>query len=200
MTAILLDTNVLLALAWPNHQHHGTAQRWFKREAPRGWATCALTQLGFVRLSSNPAYPSRRLPVGRGGTARTADGLRATPVLGRVGARRCECVRNGARSSSGDGCLPRPRGGTPSRPLGDVRSAAHGACRETRDGGGPGTGRVRPRPAPPWLHGDGHDLPLDAARVGNLCDPQVVDGLQVEPRVGIAAESRCRHIHQVIDI
>lgn len=56
MSTILLDTNVLLALAWPNHQHHGAAQRWFRKEAPRGWATCALTRLGFVRLSSNPAY------------------------------------------------------------------------------------------------------------------------------------------------
>jgi toxin-antitoxin system PIN domain toxin len=52
----LLDVNVLLALAWPNHQHHGAAHAWFHREAGRGWATCALTQLGFIRLSSNPAY------------------------------------------------------------------------------------------------------------------------------------------------
>jgi toxin-antitoxin system PIN domain toxin len=54
----LLDTNVLLALAWPNHQHHASAHRWFRAEARHGWATCALTQLGFVRLSSNPAYTS----------------------------------------------------------------------------------------------------------------------------------------------
>jgi len=52
----LLDVNVLLALAWPNHQHHGAAHAWFHREASRGWATCALTQLAFIRLSSNPAY------------------------------------------------------------------------------------------------------------------------------------------------
>jgi len=55
-TVALLDVNVLLALAWPNHQHHGAAHAWFHREAGRGWATCALTQLGFIRLSSNPAY------------------------------------------------------------------------------------------------------------------------------------------------
>jgi uncharacterized protein len=52
----LLDTNVLLALAWPNHQHHAAAHAWFRREARFGWATCAVTQLGFIRLSSNPAY------------------------------------------------------------------------------------------------------------------------------------------------
>jgi len=54
----LLDTNVLLALAWPNHQHHAKAHAWFAVHAKRGWTTCAFTQLGFVRLSSNPAYSS----------------------------------------------------------------------------------------------------------------------------------------------
>ena len=52
----LLDINVLLALAWPTHQHHQDAHAWFHRESKHGWASCALTQLGFVRLSSNPAY------------------------------------------------------------------------------------------------------------------------------------------------
>jgi uncharacterized protein len=54
--AALLDTNVLLALAWPNHQHHAQAHAWFVAGAKKGWATCAFTQLGFIRLSSNPAY------------------------------------------------------------------------------------------------------------------------------------------------
>ncbi|CAN5768263.1 type II toxin-antitoxin system VapC family toxin [soil metagenome] len=56
MKPALLDTNVLLALAWPNHQHHASAHQWFRREARYGWASCAVTQLGFIRLSSNPAY------------------------------------------------------------------------------------------------------------------------------------------------
>lgn len=56
MKAAVLDTNVLLALAWPNHQHHAQAHAWFAAGAKRGWATCAPTQLGFIRLSSNPAY------------------------------------------------------------------------------------------------------------------------------------------------
>ena len=50
----LLDANVLLALAWPNHQFHAAATRAMGRSRGR-WATCALTQLGFIRLSSNPA-------------------------------------------------------------------------------------------------------------------------------------------------
>ena len=56
MKAALLDTNVLLALAWPNHQHHAQAHAWFAAGTKRGWATCAFTQLGLIRLSSNPTY------------------------------------------------------------------------------------------------------------------------------------------------
>ena len=56
MKVALLDTNVLLAMAWPNHQHHRAAQSWFRAEARHGWATCALTEIGFIRLSSNRAY------------------------------------------------------------------------------------------------------------------------------------------------
>lgn len=51
---LLLDVNVLLALAWPNHQFHAAATRRLQRSKGR-WATCALTELGFIRLSSNPA-------------------------------------------------------------------------------------------------------------------------------------------------
>ena len=49
----LLDVNLLIALAWPNHVHHRTAMRWFDRNRKSGWATCPLTQSGFVRVSSN---------------------------------------------------------------------------------------------------------------------------------------------------
>lgn len=56
MKAALLDTNVLLALAWPNHQYHAEAHKWFGAQSGHGWATCAVTQLGFIRLSANPAY------------------------------------------------------------------------------------------------------------------------------------------------
>ena len=55
MTAHLLDVNLLIALAWPSHVHHEPAHRWFRRHGAGGWATCPLTQVGFVRVSSNPA-------------------------------------------------------------------------------------------------------------------------------------------------
>ena len=59
----LLDVNVLVALAWPNHVHHVAAHRWFN-SVPRRWATCSVTQSGFVRVSSNPATtPGARTPV-----------------------------------------------------------------------------------------------------------------------------------------
>lgn len=53
MTA-LPDVNVLLALVWSNHPNHVAAHEWFSREANAGWATCSLTQSGFLRLSLNP--------------------------------------------------------------------------------------------------------------------------------------------------
>jgi toxin-antitoxin system PIN domain toxin len=52
----LLDLNILTALLWPAHEHHEAAHRWFAARANAGWATCSLTQLGFVRLVSNPAF------------------------------------------------------------------------------------------------------------------------------------------------
>ncbi len=50
----LLDVNVLIALAWPNHVHHITAHAWFEKAGHQCWSTCPLTQLAFVRISSNP--------------------------------------------------------------------------------------------------------------------------------------------------
>jgi toxin-antitoxin system PIN domain toxin len=60
---LLLDVNVLVALAWPNHQFHAAATRRIESSRDR-WATCALTQLGFIRLSSNPTVvPAAKTPV-----------------------------------------------------------------------------------------------------------------------------------------
>lgn len=56
MSRPLLDVNVLLALVWPNHQFHERAARWYEQSGRKGWSSCAVTQLGFVRLSSNPAF------------------------------------------------------------------------------------------------------------------------------------------------
>jgi len=60
---LLLDVNALMALAWPNHQFHRAVVARLERQPPPRWATCALTRLGFVRLSSNPAIVGvRRSP------------------------------------------------------------------------------------------------------------------------------------------
>lgn len=53
--AALLDVNVLIALAWPNHAHHGRARRWFEHHHRSGWATTPVSESGFVRVSSNRA-------------------------------------------------------------------------------------------------------------------------------------------------
>lgn len=57
MTDSLLDVNVLVALFWPRHELHAEAAAWFRDHVKaRGtWATCALTETGFVRVLSNPA-------------------------------------------------------------------------------------------------------------------------------------------------
>ncbi len=52
----LLDVNLLIALLWPPHEGHDKAQRWFAENANQGWATCPITQAGFVRIVSNPAF------------------------------------------------------------------------------------------------------------------------------------------------
>lgn len=59
MTAYLLDINVLLALCDPLHVHYEAAHQWFAREGRRSWATCPLTENGFVRIASHPQYPNR---------------------------------------------------------------------------------------------------------------------------------------------
>ncbi|MFY9744202.1 MAG: type II toxin-antitoxin system VapC family toxin [Candidatus Sulfotelmatobacter sp.] len=63
MTAYLLDVNVLIALAWPEHSQHAVARAWFSRRNPKGWATCPLVQAGFVRIVSNPNFSPRSVSV-----------------------------------------------------------------------------------------------------------------------------------------
>jgi toxin-antitoxin system PIN domain toxin len=49
----LLDVNALVALAWDSHVHHAAIRAWFADHAAGGWATCPVTESGFVRVSSN---------------------------------------------------------------------------------------------------------------------------------------------------
>jgi uncharacterized protein len=50
----LLDVNALVALAWDSHVHHAAMRTWFTANCHAGWATCPITESGFVRVSSNP--------------------------------------------------------------------------------------------------------------------------------------------------
>lgn len=50
----LLDVNALVALAWDSHVHHAAMRQWFSANDAAGWATCPITESGFVRVSSNP--------------------------------------------------------------------------------------------------------------------------------------------------
>jgi len=56
MKGYLLDTNVLIALLWPSHGQHDLAVKWFGRRRAKGWASCPLTETGFIRIVSNPAF------------------------------------------------------------------------------------------------------------------------------------------------
>jgi toxin-antitoxin system PIN domain toxin len=58
----LLDVNVLVALFDQDHIDHLRAREWFSREIASGWASCAITQNGFVRIVSQPGYPSPITP------------------------------------------------------------------------------------------------------------------------------------------
>jgi uncharacterized protein len=59
----LLDINVLLALLDRDHVDHTLARDWLRDEITAGWASCAITQNGFVRVISQPRYPSPVSPL-----------------------------------------------------------------------------------------------------------------------------------------
>jgi toxin-antitoxin system PIN domain toxin len=73
VTAFLLDVNVLIALAWPEHALHGRARSWFTQNRLRGWATCPLVEAGFVRIVSNPQFAPSSVSV-----QEAVDALRAS--------------------------------------------------------------------------------------------------------------------------
>jgi toxin-antitoxin system PIN domain toxin len=63
VTVALLDVNALVALAWDSHVHHAVIRAWFADHAAQGWATCPLTESGFVRVSSNRRALPHPIPV-----------------------------------------------------------------------------------------------------------------------------------------
>jgi len=54
----LLDINVLLALLDSDHIDHERAHQWLGRDGTDGWSSCPITENGFVRIISQPRYPS----------------------------------------------------------------------------------------------------------------------------------------------
>lgn len=55
----LLDVNVLIALFDGSHNLHAAAWAWFESEITHGWASCPITQNGFLRVITQPRYPNR---------------------------------------------------------------------------------------------------------------------------------------------
>jgi len=65
---LLLDSNVLIALSFPEHVHHRLATGWFAKLNPR-FATCPITQGSFVR------FTLRNAPGGTGTAKQLLDSL-----------------------------------------------------------------------------------------------------------------------------
>lgn len=56
----LFDVNMLLALSDTEHIHHARAFAWWNDHRDEGWASCPLTQNGFVRVLSGAGYTRPR--------------------------------------------------------------------------------------------------------------------------------------------
>lgn len=52
----LLDVNVLVAMAEPGHVHFQKAQHWFNSIRKGSWGICPLTEVAFIRLTTNPHF------------------------------------------------------------------------------------------------------------------------------------------------
>ena len=70
MIVYMLDINLMLALFDPGHEHHHIAHQWYGGN--RRWASCPITENGFIRIASSASYPGSRA-----NPALVADQLRA---------------------------------------------------------------------------------------------------------------------------
>jgi toxin-antitoxin system PIN domain toxin len=55
---VLPDISVLLARFDVHHANHAHAIGWFRKVRLDGMMTCPITENGFLRIFSNPSYPS----------------------------------------------------------------------------------------------------------------------------------------------
>ena len=53
----LLDVSALISLLDANHEHHGAVMGWFNRNQD-SWASCPITQNGYLRIVSREGYPN----------------------------------------------------------------------------------------------------------------------------------------------
>ena len=53
----LFDVSVLIALFQPDHIHHQRTHIWWELNQQFGWASCPISENGFVRIISQPKYP-----------------------------------------------------------------------------------------------------------------------------------------------
>ena len=56
----LLDINILIALLDPKHIFHSDAHTWWSMRGDLQWASCPLTENGFLRIMSNPRYDKHK--------------------------------------------------------------------------------------------------------------------------------------------
>lgn len=59
MTISLPDVNVWIALAAEGHCHHVAAREWFAAQPETSVAFCRITQMGLLRLFTNPSVMGR---------------------------------------------------------------------------------------------------------------------------------------------
>lgn len=52
----LPDVNVLIALVEPGHEHYEKIQKWFSTTGKESFGLCPLTETGFLRVTTNPAF------------------------------------------------------------------------------------------------------------------------------------------------
>ena len=133
MSASLLDVNVLIALAYEWHVNHSLVQGWFRQSAA-AWATCPVTESGFVRIACNPGAIRQ--------SVKTVEALRMlSTITVRPGYRFwpadisfAEAVQpfqeRLVRSSAGDRRVSARAGDQEQRPSGYVRQRHRGAGRQ----------------------------------------------------------------------
>ena len=61
MSAYLLDVNILVASVDEGHVAYRKVHAWLNQQGNKPWATCPLTQAGFVRIISTPGFHPNRV-------------------------------------------------------------------------------------------------------------------------------------------